>query len=94
MSMPVTTAPRLRELIAANQASRSSRRKIINGIMLSVTGLLTLLRGHETGSSPMHGANGRCTASRGVEDRLSGPMSGIGSSLTHEATRSGREVRQ
>jgi len=43
MSVPMTTAPRLRELIAANQASRSSLRKIINGIMLSVTGLMTLL---------------------------------------------------
>ena len=38
-----TTVSRFQQLIEKNQAAVSSRRKVINAIMLSITGLMTLL---------------------------------------------------
>src|SRR5262245_39369940 len=43
MTTTTTTATRFQQLIERNQAAVSSRRKVVNGIMLSVTGLMTLL---------------------------------------------------
>ncbi len=43
MTTTMTTATRFQQLIEKNQASRSSRRKVTNVVMLFVTGLMTLL---------------------------------------------------
>ena len=43
MTTTTTTATRFQQIIEKNQATRSSRRKATNTIMLSVTGLMTIL---------------------------------------------------
>lgn len=43
MTTTMTTVTRFQQLIEKNQASRSSRRKVTNTVMLIVTGLMTLL---------------------------------------------------
>ena len=43
MTTTTTTMTRFQQIIEKNQASRSSRRKVINTMMLSITGLMTIL---------------------------------------------------
>lgn len=43
MTTSASSITRFQDLISRNQAELSSRRKIINGLMLSITGLLTVL---------------------------------------------------